>query len=70
MGSTSRMYVAVITGLSGDDFFLGRSGTVRDPHDARGFRSEQAAQEAGRAHIEAHPPVIRRHLAARVEPRA
>lgn len=62
-------YVAVITGISGKEGFLSGPGWAFDRADAKVFTDPAVAAQAAQDHIAAHPPVVRRHLKARVEPR-
>lgn len=63
-------YVAIIEGIAGGERFLkGRTETPEEKAAQR-FRSERAAEEAARRHIQSFPPVIQRAMRFKVEPRA
>lgn len=63
-------FVAIIVGLSGDEFYLARQGETTEAKKAQRFRSPQTAEGAAQGHINAQKPVVARHMAFRVEPRA
>lgn len=62
------MYVAVVVGIGGDEFFLTPKGETRDPRQAQRFLSQQGALGAARAHIGSQKPVVQRHMKYEVRP--
>lgn len=61
------IHVAIITGISGAERYLGRAAETDEAKQAQRFRTPDAAQEAAQRHILTHPRVIQRHLSYRVE---
>jgi hypothetical protein len=60
-------FVAIITGIAGEDRFLSPTVETAEARRAKRFRSEGAAEAAAQAHVRLHPAVIQRHLTYRVE---
>lgn len=62
-------YVAVISGISGVERYLGRDKCeTPEKKKAKRFRSEDSARRAAEEHVQAFPPVITRAMQFRVEP--
>lgn len=62
------MFIAVITGIGGDERFLARPEETYDPKRADRFTTPSAALEAADAHINAFPSCIARNMRVRIEP--
>lgn len=60
-------YRVVIVGISGAERFLRERDETPEEKKALRFRSERAAEDAAKAHIDAFPAVIRKSMAFRVE---
>lgn len=62
-------HLAVIVGISGSEYYLGPGeGTTTTRAAARRFRSDGSATTAAERHVNAQPPVVRKHMDFRVEP--